>query len=168
MTAYIIPIILISVLSFSFGKTEIYTSFIDGAAEGMKTVLGIFPPILAIMAAAAMLKSSGLFDIIIQIVSPLTHRLGIPDAVMPLAALRPLSGGAALGILTDILNTESPDSRAGLIASVLMGSTETTFYTLCVYFGKTRVKYTKKIIPAAVIGDIVGLISAVLVCKIIF
>lgn len=168
MTSYIIPVILISTLAFSFGKTEVYASFIEGAADGLKTVSGIFPAILAISVAAAMLKGSGLFDMLIRAAAPLSHRLGIPDAVMPLAVLRPFSGGAALGILSGILENEGADSPAGLVASTLMGASETTFYTLCVYFGKTRVKYTKKIIPAAVIGDIVGLVSATFVCRMIF
>lgn len=167
MTSYILPLVLVSILVLSFGKTEIYNDFISGAGEGIRTVLGIFPAILAILVACAMLRASGAFDIFLKLVSPLTHRFKIPDEIMQLAVVRPLSGGAAIGILSDIIKS-SPDSHASLAAAVMTASSETTFYTLSVYFGKTRVKYTKKIIPAAIIGDIVGLLAAVWVCKIIF
>ena len=168
MSTYIIPAVIIIILVISFGKTEVYTSFTDGVSEGVKTVITIFPPVLAILTASAMLEASGAFELFIKFISPLTSGIGIPDEIMPLALMRPVSGGASIGILTDMLQKFSPDSYNGRVASVIMGATETTFYTLCVYFRKTRVKYIKKIIPAAVIGDIVGLIAAVWVCKIIF
>ena len=168
MSTYIIPAVIVIILVISFGKTEVYTSFTDGVSEGVKTVITIFPPVLAILTASAMLEASGAFARFIKFISPLTSGIGIPDEIMPLALMRPVSGGASIGILTDMLQKFSPDSYNGRVASVIMGATETTFYTLCVYFRKTRVKYIKKIIPAAVIGDIVGLIAAVWVCKIIF
>ena len=168
MSTFIIPAILTLTMIYSIRKTDVYSEFIKGAENGMKTVIGIYPAILAILTATAMLDASGAFDIFLNLIKPLTDFLKIPDGVMSLALVKPLSGGASLGVLTDILNKHHPDSMTGLISSVLMGSTETTFYTLCVYFRKTRVKYTKRIIPAAIIGDIVGLIAAVLVCRIIF
>lgn len=168
MTAFIVPFVIMTILVLSMRKTLVYQAFTDGVGDGMRTVLGIFPAILAILTATAMLRESGAFEILVGILSPVTDALGIPRDLMPLALLRPMSGGASLGMLTDILNQFGADSDIGKIASVLMASTETTFYTLCVYFKNTRVKYTKKIIPAAIIGDIVGLISAVWVCKIIF
>ena len=168
MSTYVIPSILMLILVFSFKKTEVYSEFINGVGEGLKTVVGIFPAVLAILTASAMLEASGAFEMFIRFLLPVTDKLGIPGEIMPLALMRPISGGASIGILTDMLHKFSPDSFNGRVASVIMGATETTFYTLCVYFRKTRVKYTKKIIPAAVIGDIVGLIAAVWVCKIIF
>ena len=168
MSVYIIPAVLMLILVFSFGKTEVYNSFIKGVGEGLETVVGIFPAILAILSVSAMLEASGAFAFLIRLIAPVAEKIGIPNDIMPLALMRPVSGGASLGILTDMLKKFSPDSYNGRVASVIMGATETTFYTLCVYFRKTRVKYTKKIIPAAVIGDIVGLIAAVWVCRIIF
>lgn len=168
MTSYIIPAVIILILTLSMRKTLVYNTFINGVGGGMKTVLDIFPPILAILTATAMLEESGAFDIFISLISPVTNALGIPDELMPLAVVRPISGGASLGVLADILEKYGADTLSAISASVLMGSTETTFYTLCVYFKKTRVKYTKKIIPAALIGDFVGLITAVWICKIIF
>ena len=168
MSVYIIPAVLMLILVFSFGKTEVYNTFINGVGEGLETVVGIFPAILAILSVSAMLEASGAFAFLIRLIAPVAEKIGIPNDIMPLALMRPVSGGASLGILTDMLKKFSPDSYNGRVASVIMGATETTFYTLCVYFRKTRVKYTKKIIPAAVIGDIVGLIAAVWVCRIIF
>lgn len=168
MTNYILPMLLTAIMLFSIRKTDVYSEFIKGVGDGLNTVIGIFPAILAILTSTAMLESSGVLDLLMKVIKPFTDFLGVPEGVMPLALIKPLSGGASLGVLTDILNKYHPDSMSGLVASVIMGSTETTFYTLCVYFRKTRVKYTKRIIPAAIIGDIVGLIAAVLVCKIIF
>lgn len=168
MTENILSLLLVGILLFSVRKTAVYSAFIDGAAKGLKTVVGIFPAILAILVMTSMLRSSGFFDVILSLISPLCKKAGIPSDVAPLALLRPFSGGASLGLLSDILKNVSPDSTSGRIASIVMASSETTFYTLCVYFRNTRVKYTKKIIPAALIGDIVGLLAAVFVCKIIF
>lgn len=168
MSGFIVPVILAGILIFSIRKTEVYSAFVDGAGKGLKTVLGIFPAVLAILTLTAMLRTSGLLDMLLSALSPFTGRIGIPESVMPLALLRPLSGGASLGVLSDILNKFGADSVEGRIASVMMSATETTFYTLCVYFKNTRIKHTKRIIPAAVIGDIVGLLAAVYVCKIIF
>lgn len=169
MTVYIIPAIMAFILICALRKkVPVYSVFIDGAEDGMKTVLGIFPCMLAILTAVAMLRASGALDMLIGLLAPLTRALQIPDTVMPLALIRPVSGSGALGILTDILKTNSPDSAAGRIASVMMGSTETTFYTLMVYFQRTKVKYTKRAVPAAVFGDIVGILASVLACKIFF
>lgn len=169
MTAYIIPAIMALILACALRKkAPVYSVFIDGAEEGMKTVLGIFPCMLAILTAVAMLRASGALELFIGLLAPVTRALHIPDAVMPLALIRPVSGSGALGLLTDILNTQTPDSMAGRVASVMMGSTETTFYTLMVYFQRTQVKYTKRAVPAAVFGDIVGILASVFVCKIFF
>lgn len=168
MTDYIIPFVLIGILLFSVRKTEVYSAFTDGVGKGLNTVAAIFPAILAILTLTAMLRASGIFDMLFRLLAPLIRKIGISEELLPLALVRPLSGGASLGILSDILSEFGADSFEGRCASVMMGATETTFYTLCVYFRNTRIKYTKKIIPAAIIGDIVGLLAAVYACKIIF
>lgn len=168
MTDFIIPAAITAVLLFSIRKTDVYSAFTDGVGKGLKTAVGIFPAILAVLTLTDVLSASGLFDIILKTLSPVTARLGIPDAVMPLALVRPLSGGASLGILSDILAKFGADSIEGRTASVIAGASETTFYTLCVYFRRTKISDNKNIIPAAIIGDIVGLLAAVFACKIIF
>lgn len=163
---YIIPAIITIVLTVSLAKKlPSYELFIDGAEEGMKIVAGIFPPLVAVLTAAYMLRASGTLDLIISFLSPITGF--IPAEVMPLALIRPISGSGAIGILSEILNTHGADSEIGRIASVIMGSTETTFYCLCVYFAKTRVKHNLKAVPFAAAGDIVGILMAVILIKLV-
>lgn len=163
---YVIPAIITFILiSAIYKRLQPYRLFLEGAKEGMNIILGIFPPLMAILTAAYMLRASGTMDMFISLLSPLTRF--IPAEVMPLAMIRPLSGSGALGILTDILKNCGADSEAGRIASVIMGSTETTFYCICIYFAKTRVRHSLRAIPFAVIGDIVGLIMAVVVIKLL-
>lgn len=163
---YIIPAIIAIVLIVSLAKKlPSYELFIDGAEEGMKIVAGIFPPLVAVLTAAYMLRTSGTLDLIISFLSPITGF--IPAEVMPLALIRPISGSGAIGILSEILNTHGADSEIGRIASVLMGSTETTFYCLCVYFAKTRVKHNLKAVPFAAAGDIVSILMAVILIKLV-
>ena len=163
---YIIPAIIAIVLIAALAKKlPSYELFIDGAEEGMKIVAGIFPPLVAVLTAAYMLRASGTLDLIISFLSPITGF--IPADVMPLALIRPISGSGAIGILSEILNTHGADSEIGRIASVIMGSTETTFYCLCVYFAKTRVKHNLKAVPFAAAGDIVGILMAVILIKLV-
>lgn len=168
MTAYVLPIMLMGIILFSIRKTEVYSAFAEGAGKGLKTAVQIFPAVLSVLVMTAMLRASGVFDIILKYISPFLEKVGIPEGVMPLVLTRPFSGGASLGLLSEIFSEYGADSGEGRIASVIMSATETTFYTLCVYFGHTRVKKTKGIIAAALIGDIVGLLAAVFACGIIF
>ena len=163
---YVIPAIIVLVLVISLAKKlPSYELFIDGAGEGMKIVAGIFPPLVAVLTAAYMLRASGTLDLIISFLSSVTKF--IPAEVMPLALIRPISGSGAIGILTEILNTHGADSEVGRIASVMMGSTETTFYCLCVYFAKTRAKHNLRAVPFAAAGDIVGIMMAVILIKLV-
>jgi spore maturation protein B len=165
---FIIPLIIFLIIVASlFRKLPTYEIFISGAEEGLKIVIGIFPAMLAVVTAAYMMRASGAIDLIINIISPITDFFHIPKEVMPLALIRPISGSGALGILTDILKNYGADSVIGKTASVIMGSTETTFYCLCVYFAKTKVKYTMRAIPCAVLGDIVGILAGVIIIKLV-
>lgn len=163
---YVIPAVITVVIIVSLmKKLPSYELFIDGAQDGMKIVLGIFPPLVAVLSAAYMLRASGTIDLIAGLLSPLRNL--IPAEVMPLALIRPISGSGSIGILSEILNTHGADGEIGRIASVIMGSTETTFYCLCVYFAKTRVKHSLKAVPFAAAGDIVGIITAVILIKLV-
>lgn len=159
---YVIPLIIaLFLITAMIKKLPSYELFIDGAEEGMKIVSGIFPPLVAVLTAAYMLRASGTLDLL----SPITNL--ISAEVMPLALIRPISGSGATGILTEILNNYGADSEVGRIASVIMGSTETTFYCLCVYFAKTRVKHNLKAVPFAAVGDIVGILTAAILIKLV-
>ena len=158
---YMLPIIITVIICFSaIKKKNTYSDFTDGAFEGLKIVSLIFPPLLAIMVASSMLRASGAFDIITSLISPITQKFGIPSEVLPLALMRPVSGSGSLALLSDTLNTYGADSQTGRLASIIMGSTETTFYCMGVYFSKTGIKNTTKALPCAIIGDICAIILA--------
>lgn len=168
MMQYIIPVIILMIIIMALvRKLPAYEIFIGGVEDGLKIAAGIFPSLLAVLTAAYMLRASGAIDLLIGFLSPITSFFHIPKEVMPLALIRPVSGSGALGILTDTLNTYGADSEIGKIASVIMGSTETTFYCLCVYFAKTKVKYTMRAVPCAVIGDIIGILVGVIIVKLL-
>ncbi len=163
MTAeFILPIFLLCALvPCIWRRKAAYSLFIEGACDGMRTLMAMFPPVLAVMCAVSMLESSGLWGMITAAAAPALAKLGIPAEVVPLALVRPFSGSGALGVYSQLLAGSGPDSFAGKAASVMMGSTETTFYTLSVYFSGTRVKDSLRILPVALLGDFLG---AVLSC----
>lgn len=158
---YVIPALIILVLVFGLKKgVPVYSTFISGVETGLKTVISIFPALVAILSAAGMLRASGLVDALSNLIAPAFNILKIPVEILPLAIIRPISGGGSIGLLTDAIKTFGVHSRIALTACILCASTETTFYTLSVYFGNTSVKYTKRVIFAAVFGDFVGILCA--------
>ncbi|MCH5185029.1 MAG: spore maturation protein [Oscillospiraceae bacterium] len=166
---FAIPFMIILILSAAFfRRVGVYQSFTDGAEDGIRTVVKIFPVMTAILVAVAMMRESGLGSIIIGLISPVTDALKIPAGLVPLMLLRPVSGGGSLGILTDMLAEYGADSFIGRCASVITGSTETTLYTIMVYFSATRAKYTRCTLPAAILADILGMTAGVYVCRIFF
>lgn len=166
MTEYITPVLIGLIIVVCLCKrVPLYDAVTDGAGEGLKIVAGILPTMIVILTAISMLNASGVLNFFINKLSPLTDLLNIPEEVMPMVLLRPVSGSGAFGILSDILSRCGADSRVGRLASVIMGSTETTFYTMAVYFGATGVKDIKRALPCAIIGDIVGVMTALLVVR---
>lgn len=137
-----------------------YNAFIEGAEGGLKTVISILPALVAILPVSAMLSESGAIDILAQILSPVCRLFNIPSEILPLAIVRPMSGGGSIGLLTELIQKFGTQSRISRMACILCASTETTFYTIMVYFKKTRVKYTKRVVLAAIFGDLVGILCA--------
>ncbi len=165
---YITPALIMIIIIIALAqKKSVYADFIDGAGEGMKILKDIFPPLVAMLVAAAMLKASGAMELFLNFISPVVDKIGIPKEVMPLVMIRPLSGSGSIGVLSGILNDYGADSVIGRIASVICGSTETTFYCLAVYFAKTRVRSIKRAIPSAIMGDLASILAAVMAIKII-
>ena len=158
-------IILIIILYGIIEKNKVYDIFLDGAKEGVKIVYNIFPTLIGLFVAIGALRNSGVIDLIINSISPVIERINIPKEVMPLAILRPISGSASLAIATDIMKTYGVDSVVGKIASVIMGSTETTLYTIAIYTSCVKIKNTRGILIAALVGDIVGMLVSVLICN---
>lgn len=165
---YITPSLIMIIITVAlFMKKNVYSDFIDGAQSGMRLLADIFPPLVAMLVAASMLKASGAMDIIFKFISPLTERMGLPKELMPLVIIRPFSGSGSIGILSGILNDYGADSVVGRMASVICGSTETTFYCLAVYFAKTRVRTIKRAVPAAIAGDFAAIVGTVMAFRLL-
>jgi len=141
-------------------KVKVYEVFVAGAKEGFSLAIMIIPYLVAILSAVGMLRASGGLQRIVGWVSPVTEMFGVPGEVLPLALLRPLSGSGAFGITAELLETHTPDSMIGNIASTMNGSTETTFYVLAVYFGSIGVTKIRHAVPAGLAADITGVIAS--------
>ncbi|WP_312640932.1 nucleoside recognition domain-containing protein [Hydrogenoanaerobacterium sp.] len=140
----------------------------DGAKEGLMTSLRIMPALVALMTAVGMFKASGALDVLTHFLSPLASVLHLPREVIPLAILRPISGSGAMAIFQDILKSHGADTLIGRVASVMQGSTETTFYTIAVYYGATKVSKTRHTLPSALTGDFVGFIMSAITVQLLF
>ncbi|NLN41043.1 MAG: spore maturation protein [Clostridiales bacterium] len=164
-----IPGFIIFVLGYGhIKKVNVYETFIEGAREGLATVVRVFPYMVAMFVAIGVFRESGAMDILVKILSPITNLLGIPGEILPLALMRPVSGMAATGILGEILKTYGPDSFLGRVASTLMGSTETTFYTLSIYFGAVGIKKIRYTLWGSLLSDVAGLFASIIICSIVF
>ncbi len=167
--SYIIPVIIVVILTYGHMKgVKVYEAFIEGAKEGLIITYRIFPYIAAMLIAVGMLRRSGGLDFLLMLLSPISNAVGIPQEVMPLVIMKPLSGSGALGVLADILKRVGPDSLTGIIACTIMSSTETIFYTITVYFGSIGIKNIRHTLAAALIAEIAGVVAAVIICKMIF
>lgn len=166
---FVIPLIILLVLVHGYIKgVKVYDAFIDGAREGLMITIKILPYIAAMLLAVGMLRGSGGLSFMLYVLRPLTNALGIPEEVMPLIIMKPLSGSGALGILADILKSSGADSFAGVLASIIMSSTETIFYTITVYYGSVGIRNIRHTLAAAVIADLAGITAAVLICRFLF
>ncbi len=159
MTDLVIPLIAAGVMIFGVvKKVDVFGEFTEGVKEGLHTVYEIFPSLFCLVVTIAVFRASGGISAITDLLSPLFSLVGFPAECVPLAILRPFSGSGAIAVLEDILTQCGADSKAGLIASVIMGSSETTFYTLSIYFTATKVRKTRYALPSALCGDITGII----------
>ncbi|MBS6500719.1 MAG: spore maturation protein [Clostridium sp.] len=162
LTKSIIPIIVIIIITYGMFKgRKVYEWFIEGAKDGLQVCLNIFPYLLAMIIAVNIFREARLLDILNNMIAPIGGLIGLPKEVIPLVLVKPLSGSGAVGILTDILKTYGPDTNIGLISSVIMGTTETIFYTITVYFGAVQIKKIRHTLWAAILADITAIIAAV-------
>ncbi len=159
---YVLPfIITVVIIASRFHGRDTYGAFLEGAGDGLAMIKNIFPALLCVMTASAMLRESGALELITGLIAPVANAVGMPADVIPIALIRPVSGGGSIGLLTDILNTYGADSFVGKAASVIMGSTETTLYCISVYYAKTRAKSTAKILVIALLCDAAAAVMAV-------
>ena len=148
-------------------KKKVYDIFIEGVKDGVKIVLNLFPTLLAIFIAVGMLRNSGILESFINITSFITYSIGVPKEIIPLAMLRPISGSASMAVAVDIMKNYGVDSRIGMIASTIMGSTETTLYTIAVYTSSVKIKKTRFVLFAALVADFVGIATSIIVWNLI-
>lgn len=149
-------------------KVDVYDAMTSGAMEGVRMLMRIFPSLLVLLSAIAMLRASGALDALAKLFSPLFSHLGIPPELLPLMVIRPFSGSAALAVGAELMKTYGVDSQIGRTAAVMLGSTETTFYTITVYFGAAKLKGTRHTIPAALAADLTGFLTASIFTKLFF
>lgn len=166
---YIIPaIVLIILVTGLVEGVEIFDVFLKGAKEGLSTAARILPSLIGLMTAVGVFKSSGALDLLSHALKPVASLLGLPNEVMPLALLRPISGSGGMAIFRDLLASYGPDSFVGRVASVMMGSTETTFYTIAVYYGAIGIKNTRHTVFSSVSADLVNLIMSCIAVRLVF
>ena len=163
---YAVPISIVAVIVWGIlNKVNVYSEFLDGAKEGLKIGVGIIPPVVGLLAAIGMFRASGAMDFLIWLIKPVTDFLKIPSEIVPFALMRPVSGSGSLAMAADIFKNFGTDSLSGRAVSVMMGSTETTFYTLAVYFGASKAVNTRHTLKCALAADTVGIILSVWVCR---
>ena len=163
VSAALIPALIAAVIVYAkIKKVNVFNAFTDGVKEGMGILVSIFPSVLIMVTAVSMLRASGAIDLLSDMLAPVLDILGIPGETMPLMLIRPFSGSGATAAARDIMAEFGPDSYIGKVASVMMGSSETTFYTIAVYFGAAGIKRTGNTIPAAMITDMCAYIFAAL------
>ncbi len=164
-----IPLIILIFLGYGYAKKiKVYEVFVEGAKEGLEVGVKIIPYLVAMLVAIGMFRASGALDVLTWILSPITTFIGMPPEVLPMAFMRPLSGSGSIGIMSELMTTFGPDSLIGFTASTMFGSTETTFYVIAVYFGSVNIFKTRYALPAGLLADAAGLITAVYVCRLFF
>lgn len=164
-----IPAFMFFVLGYGhIKKINVYETFVEGAKEGLSTVVRIFPYMIAMFVAIGIFRASGAMDIIVRLIAPITDLLGLPGDMLPITLMKPVSGIAAVGMLGELFKTHSPDSFIGRVASTMMGSTETIFYTLSLYFGTVGIKKIRYTLWGSLLADLAGLMASIVVCTIVF
>jgi spore maturation protein B len=161
-------LVAIAVLYGWVRRVNVYESVVKGAKEGFQVAIRIIPFLVAILVVIGMFRASGGLELIVTAIAPLTALVGMPAEALPMALLRPLSGSGALGVAADAMTEHGPDSLIGYMVSTYQGSTETTFYTLAVYFGAVGVKTTRHTVPACLLADVAGILAATFIVNLMF
>lgn len=159
----VIPVLIFFVVGYGFvSRVKVYESFLKGAADGLKIVADIMPTLIGLLVAVGMLRASGFFDLLGNVLAPVTEAVGLPAQLMPLLVVKLFSSSAATGLVLDIFRTAGPDSYAGLLTSILMSCTETVFYTMSVYFLAAKVTKTRYTLPGALLATLAGTVASVI------
>lgn len=169
ISLWLIPILIGGILIYgTIKKVPTYESFVEGGKEGIKIAVSIIPYLVGMLVAITVFRASGALDYLMSLIGPWVNAIGIPSEIIPLTIIRPISGTAALGMTSDLIATHGPDSFVGRLASVLQGSTDTTFYVLTVYFGAVGIKKMGDALKVGLLADVVGIAVAIAVVAFVF
>lgn len=169
ISLWALPVILLVILTMGLvKKVPLYETFTDGAKEGFKVSVNIIPYLVAIIVAISMFRASGIIEMIGEALQPLLAHFNVPADTIPIMLVRSLSGSAALGVFSDIAHNLGPDDYATKLSAVMVGSSETTFYVLAVYFGAVGISKLRYALLVGLLADFIGIVSAILVCNMMF
>lgn len=169
LSSLVIPLLLAGVAVYGMGRrVDVYSALTHGAEEGLTVLLRIIPALVGLLTAVSMFRASGAMEWFSGLCAPVLELLGIPAETAPLMLVRPVSGSGALAVASDLLATYGPDSYVGRVAAVMLGSTETTFYTIAVYFGAAGIHKTRHTVPAALTADFMGFFASALSVRLFF
>jgi spore maturation protein B len=160
-------LLLIPLIAFLRG-VKVFETFVEGAEQGFHTAIKTIPFLVAMLVAISIFRASGAMELLTGFLSPVLDKVGIPSEILPHAVMRPLSGGAALGIATDIIKNHGPDSFIGRLVSTMQGSSDTTFFVLTLYFGSVGIKKYRYAIISGLVADFTTLAASIIICKIMF
>lgn len=169
VSRWAVPLMLFAIPAIAYLRgVQVYETFVEGAREGFETVIKIIPFLVGMLVAISVFRASGAMDLMVKALDPVMRLVGAPAEVLPLAIMRPLSGGGALGIAAELISVHGPDSLIGRMASIMQGSTDTTFYVLTVYFGSVGIRRYRYALPLGLIADFTGLVVSILVANWMF
>lgn len=162
LSTMIIPVIISIILLVGLKeRKKVYDLFVEGAKEGIKITIKLFPTLLGIFLAIHMVRSSGLIDFVSRVIANVTNLFNVPSEILPLAIIKPISGSGSMAVATDIMAHFGPDSNIGMIAATIMGSSETTFYVIALYMSSVNVKDSRKVVIPAILADLASIITAI-------
>ncbi len=169
LSSLVIPVLMAGVAVYGMGKrVDVYGALTHGAEEGLTVLLRVIPALVGLLTAVSMFRASGAMEWLSGLCTPVLGWLGIPPETVPLMLVRPVSGNGALAVASELIAANGPDSYVGRVAAVMLGSTETTFYTIAVYFGSAGIHRTRHTIPAALVADLTGFAASALAVRIFF
>ena len=169
LSLYALPVIILTILTVGIvKKVPVYEEFIEGAKDGFKVSINIIPYLVAIIVGISMFRASGAMEWIASVLAPVLNHFSVPAESIPIMITRSLSGSATLGLFGDIANHFGPDAYVTKLCAVIVGSSETTFYVLAVYFGSVGIKKLRYSLLVGLLADFIGIIGAILVCSMVF
>ncbi|KAB2338369.1 spore maturation protein [Cytobacillus depressus] len=169
ISLWFIPVLIGFILLYgTIKRVPTYESFVEGGKEGIKIAFEIIPFLVGMLVAISIFRASGALEYFVEFVRPGLEAIGVPPEIFPLAIIRPISGSAALGMTSDLIAAYGPDSFIGRLASVLQGSTDTTFYVLTVYFGAVGIRKMGDALKVGLLADLVGIVAAIVVVTLVF